>query len=715
MPTVISEDLSRTIAPFLMAAALREPVDPTLTAGLRFNESLNERCNLRTFLELVALGLRWNTDPEPRRRRHAPTIRTFQKTLRKAEDVPEMLFKLFVLLLNSQYRTEHVYTLSFREKTEYLNALNTIIEQLRTGIGLTQSPTLNGAMKRAAHIVRFEAVERWMRDFDPSDGEDHRHELDAFIQNDVTQDISFAPPDGLQRLTWMSTVHLCAERSKALRNWAKRAEGDGIGFHPLEDFSEYQRSNELWEAVRIRRYMMRTLRCVLPRFSTRSNYSTSFDRTTDVFIGQLLEICAAARFEAASQALAVANILNPAKGSRRPEALVAAMECILAEAVITATHPPKAGAVPVEELPPNLRTPEFERFREALLAAPESRQAAFETLASTEPSAELRTTYAHLAELQDALRSALDKPVSALAHQALRLAEKMEPAQGSRLSFFGRILILAEGASIVGEFDRLGIPLARDLLVLLEAFIDRMEHRLESAPFLKHRAFQFVRMALEDAFDFDGVLSVDVSPEEVMMDRDDALQRLEENGTAPEDAFDRVDPVVPEAYAELPVEILSWHGMGHLAVFGCRRSEPGEPVRLFALRSDHRGIPARELTSSRDIVTVKELAAVYPEVRDLVQTPDFFEGIYVFDFKREQRRFLPLDLADDAQSAHERLWLLHERLGAVTLWCLLGEEGFGKFVAQGDDEAVLKLQSEIDASRVEVVDRAVNKRRPSVP
>ena len=254
------------------------------------------------------------------------------------------------------------------------------------------------------------------------------------------------------------------------------------------------------------RFMMRTLRCVLPRLSTRKAYD-SLESTTVDFIARLLEVCAAAQFDCASQAVALAYLTDPMTGDDAlpDETLRDAMECVLAAALIE-TQPPDDDAEPVEELPPNLRTPAFERFHEVLLTFSEHRQAALEELAATEPVEALRPTYARLAKLQGVLRSTVGRSVPELARQAVLLADDMPAAIQAGTPLFERILVLAEGASIVAELDWYCVKEACDLLILLEALADSIEDQLEDEHLLKHIVFRHLRIALDRAFDLDAVL-----------------------------------------------------------------------------------------------------------------------------------------------------------------------------------------------------------------
>lgn len=111
-----------------------------------------------------------------------------------------------------------------------------------------------------------------------------------------------------------------------------------------------------------------------------------------------------------------------------------------------------------------------------------------------------------LAKLQGVLRSTVGRSVPELARLAVLLADDMPAAIQAGTPLFERILVLAEGASIVAELDWYCVKEACDLLILLEALADSIEDQLEDEHLLKHIVFRHLRIALDRAFDLDAVL-----------------------------------------------------------------------------------------------------------------------------------------------------------------------------------------------------------------
>lgn len=693
-PYVISEELGRTIASFLEPYALYEPIPTDLSSNLRDDENLRELPKLRTLLEVIAVESRKSCRDKLRR-----GGKDFGKALEKAafdaefEGLPTDVFWLLSCLggLGCFDYTGDVITES--------------IEDLRAGRFPSGSETLNRCFVRLNHLARFEAVEYDLLRCHPQNPDsdvinDYPFE---FSDCDVTEDLPYVPDDWVIRLLWMCAAQLCVDRTILVRDWEqaiKKEESDS-GWRNGSTFQGL-REDELRNAVKHRKLMMRALRYVLPRFSPRGPCA-SFGHTTDQFLGRLLETCAAARFDVASQAVALAYLTDPVTASETlpRETLTAIMTCVLAEALINAAAPSKADDVPVGELPLNLRTPDFERFRAALLAPPDNRRCAFERLAATEPADALRPTYARLAELQGALRSAAGKPVPELARAAVLLTDRMASSLAEAPALFERILMLAEGCSIAGELDRYGVPAARDLVMVLEAYAENLEHRLEKREhFLQHRAFQFVRMALEDAFDFDAVLAVDVDGD---VDDEGEDEDDDEEGIEPEeDEYGWEVPVVPQDYVGIRVETPRL-GHGSLVAFGRPRTSTGEPPRLFAIFEDHKDLSPRQFASERKLVNLKEFMEAFPKAADLLGSTAFLNGVCVIKSKREWR-LAPID--DDLQSkeTQARLGRLPHGLRAATLWFILGEEGFRKFTAETEDEDLLKFLRDVDAGRAQTVD-----------
>ncbi len=145
----------------------------------------------------------------------------------------------------------------------------------------------------------------------------------------------------------MCAAQLCVDRTILVRDWEqaiKKEESDS-GWRNGSTFQGL-REDELRNAVKHRKLMMRALRYVLPRFSPRGPCA-SFGHTTDQFLGRLLETCAA-RFDVASQAVALAYLTDPVTASETlpRETLTAIMTCVLAEALINAAHRPKPTTCP---------------------------------------------------------------------------------------------------------------------------------------------------------------------------------------------------------------------------------------------------------------------------------------------------------------------------------------------------------------------------------
>lgn len=492
-PYVIPEELGKTITAFLTPYALYETLDPAFAATLGDVESLRERPKLRELLELLAEDSAKSSRRERKRGWALPGV-VLHEALDEAtaEGLPEPLGILIQCLFDLE---------STSCPADFLSA---DIEKFHTQGDITDSPTLNACIERLTHILRFDAVEGPLELFD----DEHYnsvwdHLCWDFEDYDVTEDIPFDVPDGLARLMWMTTVELFGDRVDTLKKWDSELErGKNDNFFNPNYSHTFSWHEAFYGSARNYRFMMRTLRCVLPRLSTRKAYD-SLESTTVDFIARLLEVCAAARFDCASQAVALAYLIDPMVGG---DALRDAMECVLAAALIDAVQPPDDDAEPVEELPSNLRTPAFERFHEALLTFPEHRQAALEELAATEPVEALRPTYARLAKLQGVLRSAVGRSVPELARQAVRVADDMATAIQAGTPLFERILALAEGASIVAELDWYCVKEACDLLILLEALADSIEDQLEDEHLLKYIVFRHLRIALDRAVDLDAVL-----------------------------------------------------------------------------------------------------------------------------------------------------------------------------------------------------------------
>lgn len=496
-PYVIPEELGKTIAACLTPYALYETIDPAFASTLGDVESLRERPKLRELLELLAEDSAKSSRRE-RKRGWALPGAVLHEALDEAtaEGLPEPIGILIQCLFDLG---------STSCPADFLSA---DIEKFPTQGDVTDSPTLNACIERLTHILRFDAVEGPLELFD----DEHYNSVWDYLtwdfeDYDVTEDIPFDVPDGLARLMWMTTVELFCDRVDTLKEWDSELERgkNGDFFNP--NYSRmFSWHDPFYGSARNYRFMMRTLRCVLPRLSTRKAYD-SLESTTVDFIARLLEVCAAAQFDCASQAVALAYLTDPMTGDDAlpDETLRDAMECVLAAALIE-TQPPDDDAEPVEELPPNLRTPAFERFHEVLLTFSEHRQAALEELAATEPVEALRPTYARLAKLQGVLRSTVGRSVPELARQAVLLADDMPAAIQAGTPLFERILVLAEGASIVAELDWYCVKEACDLLILLEALADSIEDQLEDEHLLKHIVFRHLRIALDRAFDLDAVL-----------------------------------------------------------------------------------------------------------------------------------------------------------------------------------------------------------------